>query len=366
MKLIFTSYTQSPEFDQPQSWLRRIKGYTGILESLARFHTVISIEHIAYEGRLEQAGVTYHFLPLKKKVEQFPLRLHRLIKQLQPDTVFINGFIFPLQIIQLRLWLGRSVQVIVLHRAEKPFNGIKKYLQRLADRCVNGYLFTSSEFGAQWNRNGNIANPRKIYEVVQASSFFYPADKQEAQILLSVTGSPVYLWVGRLDANKDPLTVIKAFTRFGQVCPGASLYMIYQQDDLLPQVTALLQSDPKKAIQVRLVGKVAHNELQNWYNGADFILSSSHYEGSGVAVCEAMSCGCIPVLTDIISFRRMTGPGKCGLLYAPGNAAELCDALLKTVSLDREKERLYVLQQFRDELSFDAIAAKIQRVIGSV
>lgn len=365
MKLIFTSYTHSPEFDAPETWLRRIKGYTGILESLSRVHTVTGIEHINYEGEYEQDGVNYYFLPLKKKVARFPVRLHQVIRKLQPDIVFINGFIFPLQVIQLRWWLGPSVKIIVLHRAEKPFKGIKKYLQRLADRYVHAYLFTSAEFGTEWTRNGNIGNPQKIREVIQASSFFYPADKQTARATLSVTGSPVFLWVGRLDANKDPFTVVKAFTRFLQVCPGASLYMIYQQNDCLSELTELVQSDQRAAASIRLVGKVLHADLQNWYNSADFILSSSHYEGSGVAVCEAMSCGCIPVLTDIISFRKITGPGRCGLLYAPGNPDELYTALIKALSLDREKERLRVLQQFREELSFDAIAAKIQRVMGA-
>ena len=111
--------------------------------------------------------------------------------------------------------------------------------------------------------------------------------------------------------------------------------------------------------------------MQYWYSSADFIISASHYEGSGVAVCEAMSCGCIPILTNIQSFRKMTGPGpqgsvsKCGLLYEPGDDEGLLKILLQTDTLNMEEERNKVLQQFNTELSFEAIAKKINAIINT-
>ncbi len=113
MKLVFTSYTSSPEYSQPALWLKRIEGYTGILKSLARNNIVTGIERISYEGELEQNGVQYYFIKQKKKVVRLPWRMHRLVKKLQPDVIFVNGFIFPLQIIQLRLKLGRRVKIII-------------------------------------------------------------------------------------------------------------------------------------------------------------------------------------------------------------------------------------------------------------
>lgn len=363
MKLIFTSYMSAPEYSQPDLWLKRIEGYIGILESLSRDNTVIGIERISYEGEYEQNGVQYFFIRLKRKIVRFPFRIHQLIKKLQPDVVFVNGFIFPLQIIQLRLKLGSGVRIIVLHRAEKPFNGFRKYLQKLADKCVNGYLFTSSEFGNEWIQKGIICSRDKIQEVIQASSSFHPEDKTIARISLSITGNPVFLWVGRLDVNKDPITVVKSFINFLSYTASAKLYMIYQTEELLQEIRDLIRQNDNAISSIRLVGKISHEQLQAWYSSADFILSGSHYEGSGIAVCEAMSCGCIPVVTDIISFRRMTGPEKCGFLYEPGNDKELLETLLQTNKLDIERERDKVLKQFRDELSFEAIAKKINKVI---
>jgi glycosyltransferase involved in cell wall biosynthesis len=366
MKLIFTSYVSSPEYNQPDLWLKRIEGYAGILEMLGKDHTVIGIERINYEGEYLQNNVQYIFTRQKKKVIRFPWRMHRFIKKQKPDVVFVNGLIFPLQVLQLRFVLGNSVKIIGIHHAEKPFNGLKKELQRLADSCMNAYLFTSLEFGKEWVQNGNISSLKKIYEVMEASSAFYPSDRNENLKQLSVKGHPIYLWVGRLNTNKDPLTVVKAFLLFQQKHISARLYMIYHEQDLLQDIKQLMSQYENAGDVIRLIGNIPHEQMTDWYNNADFIISGSHYEGSGVAVCEAMSCGCIPVLTDIFSFRMMTGRGKCGLLYQPGNDNELLAALLKTMEMDLEKEKVKVLQQFKEELSFEAIGWKIEQVIAKL
>lgn len=363
MKFVFTSYSSPVAFDQPEAWLKRIEGYTGIMESLAAADTVISIERINYEGEYLHKAVQYYFIREAKKVVRFPWQTHRMIKDFAPDVVVINGFIFPLQIIQLRLTLGKRVKIILLHRAEKPYKGWKKYLQRLSGRCVNAYLFASLEFADQWKSN---IDPKKGHEVIQASSVFSVTDKAMARKSLKIPGVTVFLWVGRLDANKDPVTVVKAFARFLEFQPSARLYMVYQSDEKLDEVLAVLNANERTAESVIMIGKLSHDELQNWYNSADFIISSSHYESNGVAVCEAMSCGCIPVLTDIISFRRMTGSGKCGFLYEAGNVESLLSVLQNTRQMDQAKERAKTLEQFNKELSFDAIAGKIHRVVASL
>jgi glycosyltransferase involved in cell wall biosynthesis len=106
--------------------------------------------------------------------------------------------------------------------------------------------------------------------------------------------------------------------------------------------------------------------MPSWYNSADFIVSASHYEGSGIAICEAMSCGCIPLLTDIPSFRKMTGPGKCGFLYEKGKEMDLLKLMLhiKNLNLDMEKQK--TLRQFHQQLSFAAIGQQINQVLSTM
>ncbi|MDP9047553.1 MAG: glycosyltransferase, partial [Bacteroidota bacterium] len=96
------------------------------------------------------------------------------------------------------------------------------------------------------------------------------------------------------------------------------------------------------------------------------ILSGSHYEGSGTAVCEAMSCGCIPIVTDIPSFRAITDNGNCGILYEPGNQQELLSALFQTQTINKSAKRTNTLAYFEQKLSFEAIASQIHNIAATL
>jgi glycosyltransferase involved in cell wall biosynthesis len=161
------------------------------------------------------------------------------------------------------------------------------------------------------------------------------------------------------------LNVVKAFLRFSLDYPMVKMYMMYHTYDLLDKIKEIINDHPNKNA-IELVGQVPHDDLLYWFNSADFIVSGSHYEGSGTAVCEAMSCGCIPILTDIFSFRAMTDNGKCGILYEPGNEDALYYALRLSQKIDMEQKRRLTLEQFMTNLSFNAIANRIQQIAESL
>jgi glycosyltransferase involved in cell wall biosynthesis len=365
MKFVFASYVVTPEFKSPEAWIKRIRAYGGVQEALNQAHEVVSIEQIDYEGEYLKNGVNYKFIRLSKSGRYFPRKLHRYIQQLEPDVVVIQGLHFPLQLIQLRWFMGNKVKIIVQNHAEKPFDGLKKCLQRWADHYADAYLFASSSMGMDWIKRGNLRSAKKIHEVMEVSSVFYPLDKAVALAKTGLAENKVFLWVGRLNTNKGPLTVIKAFLKFAVHNPGAKLYMIYHTSELLEEINNLLDNN-RGAAAIVLVGKVPNDELLYWYNSADFIVSGSHYEGSGTAICEAMSCGCIPVVTSIFSFQMITDNGNCGVLYEAGNEAALLAALIQTQQMDIFAQRNRSLAYFKANLSFAAIAQRFQEIAGSL
>jgi len=353
------------DVDSPKAWFARTEAYAGILQHLATENKVVNIKRINYTGLVGYKGVGYIFPGVGKRDTHFPFKLSKYIKTLKPDVVLVQGLHVPVQTMVLRKVLGKKVKIIAQNHAERPMRGLKKYVQRLADRCINAYLFASNELGAEWVVNGNISSSRKIHEVMEVSSVFSPMDKALAREHTGVQGEPVFLWVGRLNENKDPLTVVKAFLRFAEIKPLAHLYMIYHTEELLKEINELLRASPQKR-NVTLVGQVSHEKLQCWFSSADVILSGSYYEGSGTAVCEAMSCGCMPVVTDIASFRMITDQGKCGLLYEPGNEEALLCALEQTLEIDMTKKQRLSLDFFKTNLCFEAIAGKIQAVASTL
>jgi glycosyltransferase involved in cell wall biosynthesis len=293
-------------------------------------------------------------------------KLNRYAKSLKPDVVLVQGMLFPLQVILLKIQLRSGAKIIVQNHAEGPGRRHRRFFQQLADPFIDAYLFTAKEMGEDWVRKYIIRRPGKIREVMEASSVFQQMDRDEARKKKGIKDNPVFLWVGRLDQNKDPLTVLRAFLKFRSSQPASPLYMIFHTSELLAEIEELLDQTPGGRESVTLIGEQPHEEMNNWYNAADFILSGSHYEGSGIAVCEAMSCGCIPVLTNILSFRMMTADGSCGVLYEAGDERSLLSALKHTSQMNLEKEREKVLRQFQTALSFEAIAHQIGEIAVSL
>lgn len=324
---------------------------------------VIVIEHINYEGEKMMGELKYRFFKRKSRFVHIPFKTLRYIQRQRPDIVITQGLIFPLQVIALRLKMGRKCPIIVQHHGEKPFTGIKRRLQQIADKCITAYLFTARGNATAWIDNHIIPGYDKCYELLEASTYFEQGDKAAAQKKTGITGDHNFLWVGRLNANKDPLTVVQGFEKYLAINPQAKLYMIYQEEALLPALKIIIGNSGTLKDAVYLRGKVPHAELPDWYSAADFYISGSREEGSGYALLEAMACGCIPVVTDIPSFRKMTAGGKFGFLYEAGNPLQLLKLLISLETIDRKILSDAIADHFSNELSFKAIADKLFVII---
>lgn len=352
MRIVSVQYVHN-NYGDPQRWLERIAFYTGIFEALAKNHEVYSFYHIDYQGNYNSNNVTYHFTGLTGLNLIFPFKFHQKIARLNPDIILAQGFHHPFQLWLLRRKMPASVRFFIHHHAERPLRFHWKFFQKLIDPFVSGYFFVSRLQADPWVVDGQIREKKKVYEVMECSSIYQKIDRYSAREKTGVSGK-VYLWVGRLEANKDPITLVKAFTAFASSEESVFLYVIYQQEDLLEEIKSLAKAESR----IRLIGRQNKEQLLHWYNSADFIVSTSHYEGSGIAVCEAMSCGCIPILSAIPSFRWMTNE-DIGLHFKAGDENQLLSALKKSLVLDLDQEQKRTIENFQARLSFSAIASRM-------
>ena len=360
MRIVHLSYANMTEYSDPNAWLKRLDFFAVLLEQMAKEVEVRSIHRLNFTGVLNRNGVEYHFIK-PKKLSLFSPDVSEYVRKLDVDVVIVHGFLFPLKVLWLKWKLSAEIKIIIQHHAEKPLRHYKRFLQRFADKVVSAYFFTSLDQSIAWLADRQINDRAKIYEVMEVPSVFKPMDRSEARAITKVNGSKKYLWVGRFDQNKDPITLIKAFIPFAKENEDVHLCVVFQSNELINEILKLIQV-AKAEGQITLVGKVGHHELIYWYNSVDFIISTSHYEGSGIAVCEGMSCGCIPILTNIPSFRMMTNSGDCGLLVNAGDVNELIIALERSLKMNVEQERAKTLFQYNTCLSAEAIATKMVQV----
>jgi glycosyltransferase involved in cell wall biosynthesis len=191
-------------------------------------------------------------------------------------------------------------------------------------------------------------------QVLESSTRLQPMSRSVARAASGLAGTPAVLWVGRLNANKDPLTVLDGFERSLAHLPQAVLTMVHSDDDLLPAVCARLKGSALHD-RVRLVGRVSQNALPAYYSAADLFVLGSHHEGSGYALIEACACGAIPVVTSIPSFRAITADGSIGGLWTPGDASDCARALVDVGRQDLPALRQRVEHHFRCALSWETV-----------
>lgn len=321
------------------------------------------IKHLDTEGHEVINGTDFYGFRGSNSFFYIPFRTHRYIKEkLKPDIILIQGLGFPLQLIHLRLTMGRGVKLIAQYHGEQPLKGLKGWLQKLAGRMTDAFFFTASGNADPWVKRGIINSKASCHEVLEASTYIKKQDRDESRKRLGMGDDPVFLWVGNLDSNKDPLTVLSAFNRYLLMEPDASLYMVYMEAPLGVEVNAAIKGSERLSQAVHMLGRKTQAELEYLYSAADYYVSASHKEAAGYAIIESMHCGCIPILSDIPPFRKMTEGGKYGLLYECGNADALYKVLLSLNLTNRSELSAAVERYAVERLSFRSIAEDIYRI----
>jgi glycosyltransferase involved in cell wall biosynthesis len=360
MHVAMISYDYSPGFSTIEALFERYHPLTGWTAGLrAAGASVTVFQRFDRDCSVERCGVTYHFVAdgygSRLRLWQIPRRLNRLAGAAWPTLVHLDGLLYPLQTRALRSLLPARCPIVAQHHAERPRRGARGLLQRWGLRAVDGFLFAADELAQQWVRRGMIDRARPIYQIMEGSNWFQLRDREAARARTGMRGDPALLWVGRLDRNKDPLTVLAGFERALAYMPGARLYMLYGDDSLLPEVRARIGWSLALRESVELLGRRPYREMEDYYNSADFFILGSHYEGSGYALVEALACGLVPIVTDIPSFRMITDGGAIGALWPAGDSAALTAALRDLLRRPRAPQAAAARRFFEERLSYPSI-----------
>lgn len=98
-------------------------------------------------------------------------------------------------------------------------------------------------------------------------------------------------------------------------------------------------SQHKLVGRVAALGAVSSERLAALYDDADVFVLASRYEGYGMAYAEALSHG-LPVIGTTAGAIPDTVPQAAGLLVAPGDVAELAEALRRVIAYTELRRRL--------------------------
>jgi glycosyltransferase involved in cell wall biosynthesis len=127
------------------------------------------------------------------------------------------------------------------------------------------------------------------------------------------------LFVGALDARKDPQALLRAWQAARVVHPDLNLVIAGMPGR---------QAPPSMAGAAQL-GRVDEDELADLYSAAACLVFPSRYEGFGLPCLEAMACGC-----PVTAFRNSSIPevvDGAALLVEDGDGDALGNAAVKVI-----------------------------------
>jgi glycosyltransferase involved in cell wall biosynthesis len=173
---------------------------------------------------------------------------------------------------------------------------------------------------------------------------------------------PVILAAGRLAPQKDYPTLLRAFhlVRAQRPCR----LVILGDGPLWPELRQMARELPsigtyRPALDIAFAGH-AHNPFAYMARASCFVLSSA-WEGFGLVLAEALSCGCPVVSTDCRSGpREILDGGRYGRLAPVGDVEALAEAIEAT--LDAPPDR-GVLKRRAAEFSAEAMVERYLQAI---
>jgi len=342
-----------------------------LAEALADLgHQVTVIQAFHQDEELQRGKVAIKFVAAEsgeRKEWAEITRIEDVTRRLelrQPDVMHFLG----LTMLPLRRALGdwcteRGVGLTASFHGGRPSRNLfGRWRQRRSLTKTSAFFFPSASSAMQWRSSCLVPDNAEIVLAPEVSSPFSGLQKQVAIEKLGVGGGPVFAWSGRLNSNKDPITTLKGIQRIVQSWPTTQLLMAYQSEEVLPDVLAVLEGDSALKGSVRLLGALEHADMETLFSAADFFVHSSHREWGSNSLVEAMSCGAIPVVSDIPSLRALTEQVEPAILFDVGDA----DGLARQV-LELEKHELgglshQVKSAFNAHLSYPALAASYSAV----
>jgi glycosyltransferase involved in cell wall biosynthesis len=277
--------------------------------------------HATTTATVERDGVRYVFHTSDRSLAD-------AVGARRPDAVLVHGLGWSRLLHRLR---GVGAPILVQHHGERVFTGRARWGHRLVRRHLAGYLFTGVADGQArpWVDAGVIATEAPLFEVLEAAPML-PDDDGEP---IHLEGRPAVLWVGRLIEGKDPLTAIDGF--LAADLPEAHLHVLATDRFLEPEVRARLTAAGEPARRVHLHDAVPHDRIGAWFAAADVYLSTSRSEAAGFSLLEALSRGCVPVVSDIAPNHTLLG--DVGVRFPVGDPTALAVALNAAVSMSRER-----------------------------
>ncbi|MBI5605587.1 MAG: glycosyltransferase family 4 protein [Deltaproteobacteria bacterium] len=300
-------------------------------------------EHFILPIRLMKKGIdVFHgpasLIPFRRDHYQVVVTIHDLVAFLFPETI-------PLK-----------------------YGAYMRYLLRQAVKRANKIISVSHHTRQDLIEILKVPSEKIVVIHEAPSPIFRPYDRNKVRTLLKerygIKKKYIY-HLGNIEPRKNLIVLLQAFTRVCQEL-GTEYQLVVsgQKGWLIRSLSHFLKNYPMRD-QVLFTGYVPMEDLPFLMNGAEIFVFPSLYEGFGLPVLEAMSCG-----TPVISSNRSSIPeivGSAGVLIDPTDVQELAHRIIYLLRNGEERRWLSLLGKDQAaRFSWEEVARKTLNVYRSV
>jgi len=347
----------------PRDILRDWQGLRDVAVAAAVAGSRISvIQACSVEQTLHEDGVDFHFMP--PVAPGVPLtrapKFLRLFTRLSPDVAHVHGLGFPREVQDLHA-IAPHMPILLQDHANRVPRFWKRMAWRRALADCAAVTFCARSQADPFRAARLLPGHVDIFEIPESTSSFQPGDVAAARAHTGMHGDPAVLWVGHLDSNKDPLTILDAVSIARRSLPGLQLWCCFGSAPLREAVEARIARDEALRDCVHLLGRVSHEQVEMLMRSADLFVLGSHREGCSYSLMEALASALPAAVSNIPSSRALLGEGAeaGGRLWPCGDSAALARVLCELAAAPRERLRASARARFDSHLSPHAVGARL-------
>ncbi len=262
-----------------------------------------------------------------------------LFKKTPIDIVFSPTPLFP-------ILYGKRNIVTIHDCAFRRFSNEGKSLGRLwlhlftiAAKIIAHKIVTVSKFAKKELEQLYQIKPQKI-EVIYGATPKLPQVSQDfiKKVKNKYTkGTPFFLNIGASKPRKNLPRLLESFKIFSKKNPEFKLILAGKIDKRFINIAEEIKKLGlnRSVIQTDFISNKVKSAL---YQGAEALIFPSLYEGFGLPILEAQSCGIPIAASNIPAFREIAGKGA--LFFDPNNTEELALSLKLLASNKKLRQRL--------------------------
>lgn len=308
----------------------------GLLEGLREYQNefefyVVSLSNkIVKDKVIERNGFRFVFIAIPQRIFLKPhlpyniIKVWRKIRDISPDLVHCQDNM-ALAIASIFSGFPRIFTVHGIKRMEAKLWKGKEYWSHQMDRVLERfvYQFFNKIISISPYVSKLMTNNKTIFEIPNPLSNKFI----NIEWMPKYTNKPYILYIGPLVHIKQPLVLVYAFIEIIKEFPDLQLILCGNRED--PEYASKIE----KVIQrnnvsgISFLDNLTREEIRNYLAKASVLVLPSLQENSPMVIAEAMCLGVPVIASNVGGIPFMIENKKTGLLFRPGNIAELVNCM---------------------------------------